>query len=183
MPETSRLFLGIPVDDATRAGLGEWLGPARLPGRPVTPANWHLTLRFLGDTPMDQQARLTEALAAANLGARFTLEFGGLGAFPRPQRAAVLWLGVTQGDRELRRVAATTEEVVRAAGFPADRKSFSPHLTLARIQPPPRDISALVAASTPWGARMEVAEAVLFRSHLGGGPPRYERVASFPLAP
>jgi 2'-5' RNA ligase len=182
MPESSRLFLGIPVDDATRAGLGEWLGPARLPGRPVAPANWHLTLRFLGDTPAEQEARLTAALAAAELGARFTLEFGGLGAFPRPQRAAVLWLGVGEGDRELRRVAAAVEEAVRAVGFPADRKAFSPHLTLARIQPP-RDISGLVAASAPSGARMDVTEAVLFRSHLGGGPPRYERVASFRLDP
>jgi len=38
-----------------------------------------------------------------------------------------------------------------------------------------------VAAAPPFGGRMEVDRVILFRSHLGAGAPRYERIADFPL--
>ncbi|MDQ3521168.1 MAG: hypothetical protein M3434_02345 [Gemmatimonadota bacterium] len=40
----------------------------------------------------------------------------------------------------------------------------------------------LGARSFNLAVRMPVNEVVLFRSHLGGGPPRYEALARFPLA-
>jgi 2'-5' RNA ligase len=183
-PRAGRLFLGVPVSDAVRGALREHLGrafPGGVPGRAVVPANWHLTLRFLGDTDAEQHRRLAAALRAADRGPRFEVELGGFGAFPRPRRAAVLWVGVDEGADGLRRLAALCEEAARAAGFAPERKPFSPHLTLARLQPP-RDVEDAVAAAPPFGGRMDVDAAVLFRSHLGGGPPRYEVVDTFPLA-
>ena len=183
-PRIGRLFLGIPLPDDVRVDLREHLGralPGGVPGRAVIPANWHLTLRFLGDTDAEQHRRLVAALEGAALGARFTVSLGGLGAFPRPRRAGVLWAGVDEGAAELRRVAVVCEEAALRAGFPAERKPFSPHLTLSRLHPP-RDLEAVIAAAPPFAARMEVDAVVLFRSHLGGGPPRYERLASFALS-
>jgi 2'-5' RNA ligase len=38
-----------------------------------------------------------------------------------------------------------------------------------------------VARVPPLGLRMPVRELVIYRSHLGGGPARYEAVEHFPL--
>ena len=182
-PRVGRLFLGVPLSDPLRDALGEHLRralPGGIPGRPVVAANWHLTLRFLGDTDAEQHRRLVEALEKAPLGPRFSIAFGGLGAFPRASRAGVLWVGVDEGAAELKRVAALAEDAARQAGFPAEKKPFSPHLTISRLNPP-RDVEPAVAAAPAFGGRMEVEGIVLFRSHLGSGPPRYEALRTFAL--
>lgn len=180
-----RLFLAVPLTDAARVeiqdGLRSVLAGSDLPGRAVHPDNWHLTLRFLGDTEEEHRIRLVEELPGVDLGPGFMLEFGGLGAFPRPDRARVLWLGVEHGAAELSRLAATVEQAVRRGGYPAEEKPFRAHLTLSRIQPP-RSVAALVAGGARLDVRMPVDRVVLFRSHLGRGRPRYEEVAYFPLA-
>lgn len=178
-----RLFVGVAIGDEVREGLGEYLRATfgeRVPGRAVAPAAWHLTLRFLGDTDADRHRRMVDGLRAMAGSPAFDLSFGGLGAFPRGARASVLWVGVEEGARELRTLAAGAEEAARRAGFAAEEKPFSPHLTISRVNPP-RDLRNEIAAAPPFGARMRVESLFLFRSHLGGGPARYERMEEFPL--
>lgn len=181
-PSEGRLFLGVPVTEDVRGALEEHLREEELPGRPVPPGSWHLTLRFLGETPPEALARLREALEAEELGSRAAVTFGRLGAFPRPDRASVLWLGVEEGADALRALAERAEEAARSAGFPAETRPFTPHLTLARIRPP-RDVRGLVERVPPFPERLPVDAVVLFRSRLGGGPARYEEVERFPLSP
>lgn len=182
-PKVGRLFLGIPltaeVRDALAAHLGRVFGGG-LPGRPVRAENWHVTLRFLGDTDAARHAALVDALAAAHLGAAFDLSLGAPGAFPRPARASVLWVGVGDGEQRVRELAAICEDAAVRAGFAAERRPFAPHLTVSRIDPP-ADVRSTIAGAAPVDARMRVDGITLFRSHLGGGPPRYERLHTFPL--
>src|SRR6476620_2499895 len=106
-----RLFVGIPFPAELRAGLETYLRGTfgeRMPGRPVPPANWHLTLRFLGDTDAARHRVLVDELRAVDAGAAFDLSLAGLGAFPRATRATVLWIGVGDGAAELRALAAKT---------------------------------------------------------------------------
>ena len=178
-----RLFVGVPLPDEVRSGLEAHLRATfgeRLPGRAVVPRNWHLTLRFLGDTDTERHRRLTEALRAIDPGPAFELAFGGLGAFPRPARATVLWVGIGDGAREMRALAEKLEAAARAAGFAPEEKAFSPHLTVSRVNPP-ADLRRDVERTPPFGGRMTVDAFVLFRSHLGGGPPRYEEMERYPL--
>ncbi|HEX5725639.1 MAG TPA: RNA 2',3'-cyclic phosphodiesterase [Longimicrobiaceae bacterium] len=182
---SARLFVGVPLTDAVRqeldAHLRQALGGRSLPGRPVPPANWHLTLKFLGSTDAGQQARLVELLRQAPLGAAFPLEFGGLGAFPKIWRASVLWVGVSQGQPELGALARVLEDAAAEAGFAREQRPFAAHLTLSRIDPP-QDATDVVSTVPAFAGRMEVREVVLFRSHLGGGPARYEPLERFPLS-
>lgn len=181
---TERLFLAVELPDDARgrlvAHLRDALGARALPGRAVAPASWHLTLRFLGDTPPAQRADVVRAMAEAAPGAAFTLGFGGLGAFPRPARATVLWLGVEEGAEPLGALAAVAEEAARRAGFAAEVRPFSAHLTLSRIRPA-RDVRPLLERVPPFRERIRVDAVVLFRSHLGPGGARYEAVERFPL--
>jgi RNA 2',3'-cyclic 3'-phosphodiesterase len=179
---TRRLFVGIALGEATRDALRAYLAAlgGALPGRAVPPANWHLTLRFLGATDAAREQCLVQELVGMTVPPPFVLRFGGLGAFPRAGRAKVLWMGIDQGADELRALAASVESAARAAGFAAEPKPFSPHLTLARVDPP-GDLRALIDRAPPSGVRVRVEELVLFRSHLGGGGPRYEVLRRFPL--
>lgn len=179
--EAGRLFLAVPLAEAVRRDLAEALrAHGSLPGRPVPPESWHLTLRFLGDTARAALERVLEEVDAARLGAPFALRFGGYGAFPRAGRAAVVWLGVEEGAEPLAALAAAVEDAVRRAGFPPEGRPFRAHLTLSRLRPP-APVDDLLARLPPFPRSMSVHEVVLYRSHLGGGPARYEPVERFPL--
>lgn len=175
-----RLFLGIPITRKVRRDLLAHLEPVEIPGRAVPPENWHLTLRFLGDTSRQVQQQLVQALGAQQLGIGITITFGDLGAFPRAARATVLWVGIRDGGDEMRALSARVEEAVRRAGFVADERPFRPHLTLSRIQPA-RDVRRLVERTPPFLEQMMVDSVVLYRSHLGRGPARYEELERFDL--
>jgi 2'-5' RNA ligase len=178
-----RLFIGVPLTEAAREAIDTHLRaalPDGLPGRAVSAANWHLTLRFLGATRAEQLAAVVRHLRGAEPGGSFEVGFGGLGAFPRPRSARVLWIGLTEGVERMRDLARVAEAAARAAGFGAEEKSFKPHLTLSRIQPP-RDVTGAIRRVPPLDLRMPVREVVVFRSHLGGGPARYEAVERFAL--
>ena len=178
-----RLFVGVPVADELRAALERHLAASvgeRLPGRAVPPANWHLTLRFLGATDAERHRRVVDELARVDAPPPFDLTLSALGAFPRAGRAKVLWIGVGEGADELRALAASVEAATLRAGFAPEPKPFSPHLTLSRIHPP-ADVRALLESTAPFDGRMHVDAFILFRSHLGHGPPRYEPLERFPL--
>ena len=97
--------------------------------------NIHLTLRFLGDTDRAQQGRITAGLTeAAQDWRRFDLCMGGVGCFPNFRQPNVLWLGVNGDIDALQDMQRTVEQLARAAGFEAESRAFSPHLTIARAQ-------------------------------------------------
>lgn len=172
-----RLFIGAPLSEDARAAVARLL-PKNLPGKIVTPDKWHFTLRFLGaTTPAAREAVIAE-LSKAKLGAPFRIRFGRLGAFPNTRRARVLWLGVPLGSEQLSALAGVAETAARAAGFRAEGRRFTPHLTLSRIDPP-QSVEALVKNERDLGVEMRVESMILYRSRLGGGPAPYEEVQRF----
>jgi len=97
--------------------------------------NIHLTLRFLGETDRGQTERIAAGLAEiARRRQGFSLCVGGAGCFPTFRRPNVIWLGVDGQLELLQAMQAAVEELVVAAGFEAESRGFSPHLTLARAQ-------------------------------------------------
>ena len=177
MPE--RLFIGVPLTEDARRAIVKSL-PKNLPGKPVPPENWHFTLRFLGSTSADARDQIVERLESATCGAPFTIRFSELGAFPSPKRARILWLGIDEGAERLIQLAAIAEGTARSVGFAAENKPFKPHLTLSRIDPPVA-VAKLLGGKPQFGTRMTVGSLILYRSHLGGGPARYEQVVQIRL--
>jgi 2'-5' RNA ligase len=155
-------------------------GLPTLPGRLVPPQNWHFTLRFLGDTEPQLRDRLIAELREARLGSAFSIRFRGLGAFPRPKRARIMWLGVDEGAGRLISVAESVESAVRRAGFSVEERPFKPHLTLSRIEPT-RSVADVLAGGSQLNVQMPVNEIVLVRSRLGKGPAQYENLETFAL--
>ncbi len=175
MPE--RMFLAVALDDDKRHAIATHLEDSLegdyLPGRPVRPENWHITLRFLGATSAVQQDAILAHLDQHLMIEPFRIRFGSLGGFPKESKASVLWLGV-DGDLEaLSGIAGECETAAQAAGLEPEGRPFHPHLTLSRIRPP-YDIGRLLASFPPAKIALDVEEVTLYRSVLGNGPTRYE---------
>lgn len=173
-----RLFIAVPLTDQARGAIVAGLPP--LPGRLVPPQNWHFTLRFLGNTDARRRDTLIATLRDTPLGRNFPIHFDGLGAFPRAKRARIIWLGVTDGARQLVSLAEVVESAVRRSGFGAEERPFKPHLTLTRVEPA-RAVADVLEAQPPLDVSMPVTEATLVRSSLGAGPAKYEMIAKFLL--
>jgi RNA 2',3'-cyclic 3'-phosphodiesterase len=178
-----RLFLAVDLAAEARDALAaavEQAAPGELPGRPVPPRNWHITLRFLGDTAPPHRDELIAVLRERELGPAFHIELAGAGAFPRPRRAAALWIGVGTGHQDLARLASKVEEAARNAGFGPENRPFRGHITLARMRTQ-TDVERVTLALSQLAVTTRVTEVTLFRSELGSGPPRYLPVERFAL--
>lgn len=182
------LFLAVELDEETKSLLAQMLASAYddewpLPGRLSPPDNWHITVRFLGsveDVTLDRllagldHARSAEpGWPAGPVGITLT----GIGTFPRPDRATVLWVGVQSAP--LVDLAAATEELVTSIGIPPDERSYRPHLTLSRIRPP-QDLSDLMVVD--WGRLRFTAHCLtLFQTMDVTGGVRYQAIETFEL--
>jgi 2'-5' RNA ligase len=134
-----RLFFGLPVDEAVRnhvetaqnrlrsvAGKVKW----------VEPANFHFTLRFVGEAPE------AEPIARAAEGAEegllpVTLALRGVGAFPNARRPRVIWAGLEHGGEALAALSCRLNDRLEAAvGLLPEPRGFVPHLTIGRVKVP-----------------------------------------------
>lgn len=96
--------------------------------------NFHLTLRFIGNTTREQLYCLVDRLelVAKNLKS-FQLEIKGVGAFNRKGKPRVLFVKITES-LALNELVAEVERSAVKAGFHAELKPFRAHLTLGRIK-------------------------------------------------
>jgi RNA 2',3'-cyclic 3'-phosphodiesterase len=178
-----RLFAAVEIPARARSEAEKAVAPwrERLPtARWVKPENWHVTVKFMGRTYPSLVDRVNEAVEASARRVRpFKLRLDGLGVFPRPSKARVFWVGLDD-EGGLTKLASALDDELRR-DFPPEKRGFTPHLTVARLNPPaPVDEEELKRSkldSFPFG----VGELVLFRSHLSPKGARYEPLARFPL--
>lgn len=173
-----RMFLAVALDDTTTHLLAAHLSmhlPGGLPGRAVPPANWHITLRFLGWAADDQVDRIVHGVASGLATKPFRVRFGGLGAFPKPRKATVVWLAVAHGGDGLAELAAVCEDAVQRAGFTAEERPYHAHLTLSRVRPA-EDVGGLIDAFPPFDVRMTVSRITVYESLLRPGGAEYHPV-------
>ena len=176
-PRSLRLFIAIELQANVLAAMGEVQHAlqrdqalARL--RWVRPEGIHLTLKFLGETPADRRPRIEAALGRAVAGVKpFELHLGKLGKFGSRNSPRVVWVDVSGDTVALAQLQTQVEREISPLGYPAEKRAFSPHLTLARVPDDAgRDVAApleqaLASARTP-NASMRATEVSLMRSEL-----------------
>jgi len=181
-----RCFFAIELEEAIRTQIQKQIAPLKSNRsfRWVKSSHIHLTLRFLGDVE-DTKIKKIEAAAQSKLQAiqRFGMTLGGLGGFPRLERARVLWLALDEGVMELIALKGAIDETLFPLGFMREGKAYTPHLTLARsrssrpssFQPPSTDL--FPERFLP----MIIKEIVLMKSDLATGTPVYTPLFKVPL--
>lgn len=185
LPERIRLFVAarIPEDRLeTVAALVKPLRDKLTNARWTDPTNQHLTLKFLGGTPSDRLDAITTTcamVASSHRPARMTLT--SLGAFPSKTRVRVLWIGIDDPDGLLAALSADLDRGFEPLGFPTEGRAYTPHLTLARFRLPVPLRRGFPEVHTAQIEAFDVADIVLFRSHLSPKGARYEVMSAFPL--
>ena len=151
----------------------------------VRPNNIHLTLKFIGETPPQDETKIIEAVGKmVEHHKPFTMDFNHTGIFGTRYAPRVLWLGMQQTPQELLDLAEDTLDTFDKIGFLRDRQNFVPHITLARINSlfEKQYFQKVVQAiEQKTYIHQEVKEIILFQSHLYSNGPVYKALRVFSL--
>jgi 2'-5' RNA ligase len=161
-----RLFVGLDFPWETKQLLGSLAGG--IPGaRWVPPENYHMTLRFIGETPAHRAEEIDHALATLR-GRPFPLVLTGVGTFAKGGQANALWMGVEKNPA-LEALSRKIETALQRAGCEPERRRFTPHVTLARLRGPVNGkLAGFVQSRNLFrSGPMPVEHFVLFSSLLG----------------
>ncbi|MCX7727637.1 MAG: RNA 2',3'-cyclic phosphodiesterase [Chitinispirillaceae bacterium] len=175
-----RLFLAIDLPERIREDISDtyqvihnarWMSEEQL----------HITLKFLGELTASQEETLIKAMSTISF-SPFSLRLKGVGYFPPRQEPKILWVGIEE-EAALFKLYSLIETACVRAGFERDKRKFSPHITVARLNgsSPERVASYLVTNSLFSTESFEVTEFHLYSSHLSKDGAKYLKEVTFPL--
>lgn len=176
-----RLFVAIDLPEEARSAIRDLQRP--IPGgKWVDMAQFHLTLRFIGDADESLFARIRDELAGI-ASPSFSLSLRGVGCFPPKRDPRVLWVGIDRSEGLLGLRNLVEASLVRS-GLEPEERSFSPHITIARLR------GVKLAALSPFLRDHErfsvqpfpVSEFILYSSTLTPRGAIHRKEAVYPLA-
>ncbi len=146
----------------------------------VRKENLHLTLKFLGNVNEKALPSIKKSLQEiASQTKAFSFKLHDFGAFPTLKRARVLWIGVSDGNYEVIKLAELIDQQLSRLGFEKEKRKFHPHITLARLK-----IPAPLHKIPTLDKEIEIKaeEIILFQSILKPEGPTYIPLEKFPLS-
>ncbi len=184
-----RTFLAIALPPDIRdliKDIQEKLKPGLKGIRWVRPEGMHLTLKFFGDVVQGDIVRISDVVIRRVVNnTPMELSIGSPGGFPSLKKPRVLWIGIGGDTQRLAVLQETIENDLEKCGFPREKRSFTPHLTLGRavsrngVIPGGEDVFGKTVKSDT--CRFNVRELILFESELKPGGAVYKKLAGFPL--
>jgi 2'-5' RNA ligase len=109
------------------------------PDLPSTAVRWsdqlHLTTQFLGnidDARVNDYAKAIRNACASTKS--FTLSSSGIGCFPGPRHARVIWAGLNGDVETLQALKTVLDNSLATLGYVPETRPFKPHLTIARVR-------------------------------------------------
>ncbi len=168
-----RLFIALDLPKEVRQELRDVqmrLGAHSPAVRWSDPVGMHLTLHFLGETPVAMVQPLLTALASIDP-PPFTLCLDRLGCFPATGSLRVVWVGLGGDLVSLTTLYQQIGQILQSLRLPVDPRPFAPHITLARARPAatPAELRALrlaLPSVLPRPLCWQSDRPLLFRSQL-----------------
>jgi len=183
-----RLFVALSISSEVRENLASVLKEFQSADpRPrwITPANLHVTLKFIGHITADRQLEIESALARMRAPYRFAVHFRGIGFFPNDRRPTVIWAGIA-APPDLTLLADQIDATLSQCAVPSNARPFQPHLTLARLKEEMPINPALRALTHQYKdhsfGTLSVNQFALIESRLKSSGAEYTTLRSFPLA-
>ena len=191
-PEMIRLFIATELSRGALGQVETWV--EQLKGldewRLTAAENYHLTLKFLGATPIQQIPQMIEALQQiAQTECPFSVTLKGIGFFPNRRDPRVFWIGVEDPADRVSLLAQRLEVSLESLGFSRENRPYQPHVTVAKYRGGPAYpftsrvmalIDSLESEKISFGCS-EMKEIVLYESCTGQGISVYKVLARFPL--
>lgn len=188
-----RIFTAIDISEQARQKVSNYIEALRKEFS-ILRVGWekaeklHLTLKFLGDCD-ERQLRVLEK-AAENTAktffesentAKFKIQISDTGVFPSKRNARILWLGLYDQAGNLAKINKILETESEKEGFEKEKRSFKPHLTIARIREPHKSGNLvekhLENEFEP--VEFEVSEIVIYESKLQPTGSIYRKLKTF----
>ena len=174
-----RLFIAVDLDNNLKEkiyNIVEKLKTTDCNIKWVEKENLHLTLKFIGETPEEKIETIKKSIQKAIDGIKkFKLSISGFGFFPNMKFPRVLWLGVKEGENQLKTIAERLNP---------SEKNFSCHLTIGRFKSTKnleKLTDLLEKLQLDFVGETEVSQVVLFRSELTKSGPIYTPLEKFNL--
>ncbi|MDO9464346.1 MAG: RNA 2',3'-cyclic phosphodiesterase [bacterium] len=96
--------------------------------------NIHITLKFLGNVPVESINDIQDAINGSVSGFEtFSVSFEKTGAFPNPEYPRVIWVGIEKGREELSLLNTKIKNSLSMFPLHQENRRFQPHLTIARV--------------------------------------------------
>lgn len=167
-----RLFFALWPGEETRRSLWQVSGKLHQvwSGRRVKPDTLHMTLVFLGDTPVEKLEGLREIGASMDT-RRFSLLLNRAACW---RHNKVGFLSPEESPPELLQLVYGLEEKLEAANFQFDERPYKPHLTLLRNT---RCTTQIPFEPINW----RIEEFALVSSSTTEQGPSYQLVGRWPL--
>lgn len=185
--EKRRLFVALPLEDpAVSASLESVLNKLdsfKKDLKIVDKANYHITLKFLGEVKPDTAEKLVESFKKINTAtAEVPFELKGMGCFPDFSRPSVIWAGIECDMKPLLEIQKIIEYWSATFGFEREKRRFTPHLTLARVKRNTLPESAMKDyikdMRETFFVRSYFSECALYESFLDKSGPEYRKLVS-----
>jgi len=143
----------------------------------TNPDQYHVTLRFIGDTELDDVKKIGDALhEGIHVPERISLNTAGLGSFGPRKRPRVIWVGFEDRDFfEL--LTREVDAILEKCGIPVRKQAFRAHLTLGRVRSLkklPEYYLTLEEMKQQFPASVLFEKLVFFRSILSPQGPEYQ---------
>jgi 2'-5' RNA ligase len=175
-----RTFFGLELPADVAVQIADWrdrqFGHAS--GRPIPPANFHITLAFIGELapgPLERLCERVDIETERNLIQGGQVELDITGYWSKP---GVYWLGANAWPAPLSSLAQKLRHLATGAGARRDRNPFLPHVTLFR-----NCVAAPTAPAQPPAFRASYLHFTLFESRQGKTGVSYHPLQQWELPP
>lgn len=145
------------------------------------PADYHITMAFLGDAPESMREEALHLVRAALENETvFELTLNEMGTFGRVEQPRILWEGI-EFEQRLFDVQQKVYKACLNAGFTLDSKPFKPHITLARKYTGTTfDLEKAAELADLEHTCFLASQITLYQTHIGETP-SYEPLVSIKL--
>ncbi len=131
-----RLFIAIDFNIEIKRKLADLqanLKDVAVSGRWKYINNFHLTLKFLGETKPENIKYINEKLITiCSEYEVFRLKFSSLGHFPGKNSVRVLWLGLDGDINTLEKLQTDIDIQMESIGFTPEKRKYVPHITIGQ---------------------------------------------------
>lgn len=138
--KTIRAFIAIPLPDSAShllKNLQFQLKTAGIKASWPKPDRFHLTLKFLGETPCHNIKQIQAVMDRfSGQYPEIVLTAGSIGVFPKITKARVIWADIRGQTHRLEKLFYKLDKELYVLGIPGHTRPFKPHITLARIKRP-----------------------------------------------
>lgn len=185
---SARLFVAVPIHNQVRQIMEHWTEQLKdrfLFGKWVHPSDYHITLKYLGETNFERTQELKSVLKqVANQTSPFPVSMYRLGTFGSPVSPRIFCISVGGDVDSLKSLQAKVNEQMIVIGYDEEKRTYHPHVTLAKKY----------RGETPWQEELlksypqpkeedlmwTAKEMVLYQSHIHRKP-MYQPLAVFPF--